>query len=219
MKKLAALALSGILAAAITGSVLAANEPFNIVKGTAKIDGKLDDFLAAKAQAITIAAPEWVNDVPDATDADDLSGTGYFMYDSKAIYAGFDVTDDTLEFNKYGRDIWNQDAIELWLDGKQFGFSASADDLTTVATADWMGTDAAVDAIYLKTAKGYIVEASIPIADLAAADVEIKQGGTLQISFGIDDCDEEGGNRVGMIVFPKGMAWGNPETFATGTFK
>jgi hypothetical protein len=219
MKKLVTLALTGIFAAALAGAALAANEPFDIVKGTAKLDGKLDDFIAAKAQGIKIAAPEWVNDVPDATDANDLSGTAYFMYDAKAVYFGIDVTDDVLEFNKYGRDIWNQDAIELWLDGKQFGFSASADDKKTAVTADWMGTDAAVDAVYVQTPKGYTIEASIPVADLAAADVEIKQGAKLQVSFGIDDADEEDGNRIGMIVFPKGMAWGNPETFATGTFK
>ncbi len=46
----------------------------------------------------------------------DLSARAWSAHDTKNFYFAFDVTDDAVVQNKTGRDMWEGDHVELWLD-------------------------------------------------------------------------------------------------------
>ena len=218
VKRAVILSLAALAATSWVSACLAENEPVNIVTGTAVVDGKLDEFVKAGALVCYMLGPDFLGSTSGIDSAADQSGNVYVMYDAKNLYWGADVTDDVLVMERAGGAIWENDAIEIWLDGKQFGASVSVDDGLPFVT-DWMGVGSTTKAAFAKTAKGWIMEASISLAELRDAGVDVVKGNSVQLALGLDDADTPGGGFEGHLYFPLSWAWGNPASFATATFK
>lgn len=215
MRKLAVFAMASICFAAAMVPAHAANEPYAIVKGTATIDGSTADFI--KAGAVPIVLKGSAMAYATVEDVDGLSALAYFMYDSKNLYVAVDVVDSSMDFGRDLNNWWDQDAIEFFIGAKQF---AMVIDPETNAPA-WGNTalkDATRAVSVKKTATGWSAEGAINIADLNdMGDTVLAPGATVQFSIGVDRSMSPEGGRVGLLYFPIGWAWGNVDTFATGT--
>ena len=212
-----ALILTLAAMALIAVPALATGEPVDVVKGTAVIDGKLDDFAAAKPITVTYDMhSQYGLEVADGPK--DNTAIFYPMYDDKFVYIGVKVTDDIVMFEKSGSDIWNSDAVEIWLGGLQFGVSISVED-GLVTVADWKGSGVATTAALIKTAEGWNAEIKLSIADLAGADVAVGKGLSIPFAVGINDQDVSDAGREMQNYFPTDWTHSVPDTFAIATFK
>lgn len=219
MKKAIIVSLAVLAATTWVSACLAENEPINVLSGTAVVDGKLDEYIKAGALVCHVFGPDFLKGGTSGIDsAADQSANIYAMYDAKNFYWAADVTDDVLVMERAGGSVWENDNLEIWFNDKQFGASVSVEDGLPFVQ-DWMGVGSATKAAFAKTAKGWIVEASISLAELKEAGVDVVKGASLQMAFGCDDSDTPGGGFEGQLFFPTTMAWGAPDTFATATFK
>lgn len=216
MKKLALLLVAWVCAAVPSVPVHAANEPYAIVKGTATVDASTAEFVKAGAAPIILKGAAMA--YATVEDVDGLSAAAYFMYDPKNLYVGVDVVDTSMDF---GRDLdnwWDQDAIEFFIGPKQF---AMVIDPSTGKPA-WGNSemkDATRAVSVKKTPTGWSAEGALSIEDLNSMfDAGIAPGAQIQFSIGVDRSLSPDGGRVGLLYFPIGWAWGNVDTFATGTF-
>lgn len=216
MKK-STLVLTLAAVAMMAAPAFATGEPVEVVRGTAVIDGKLDDFKAAKPITVTYDMHSQYG-LTVADGPKDNTVVFYPMYDDKFVYIGAKVTDDVAMFEKAGQDIWNSDAVEIWLGGLQFGISLSVED-GKVTVADWKGSEVSTLAALVKTAEGWNAEIKLSIADLAGLDVAVGKGLSIPFAVGINDQDVADAGREMQNYFPTDWTHSVPDSFAIATFK
>lgn len=218
MRKILTAMLCGLSIVSLVSSALAANEPVRIVRGTAVLDGNLDDFVAAGAEVCKLYPPDFSGKTQAPDNPEDQSAVVYAMYDDEYFYIGAKVTDDKVVMERSGSSIWENDEVGFWLEGYQFGIAVSKDDGKPFVQ-DWMNSWARSAAAFALTANGWIVEAKLSIADLRLAGVDIGKGKSIQFAVTTDDGDTPGGGWEGNLQFPKSWTWNQPSTFATATFE
>ena len=85
------------------------------VTAKVRVDGVLDEW--DENPSVVMDRQDQVAYNPHAWDGPrDLSARAWSGYDRENLYFAFDVTDDTVVQNKNGRDMWEGDHVELWLD-------------------------------------------------------------------------------------------------------
>ncbi|MGH7494697.1 MAG: sugar-binding protein [bacterium] len=199
-------------------------------------DGDLSEWSAIRPTVIsketgsTVAAGQ-------VTDANDLSANAYLAVDQNNLYVAFDVTDDLVysDLNRVGEQ---NDTPELfiglydWHGLPHTGFSNRSEpdyilrfnEDKAIISHWWQGNYdlLAAGEDYLWTpkappARGYIVEAKIPFATLAAAIPESndalfipQEGQRIPIAFAINDRDADNpdSEREGALSYF--ADWGNP---------
>lgn len=174
------------------------------------IDGSLGDWPGIRSIYID---PTWVSDAIDVDGDADLSGQAYLGYDDDNLYFAVRVTDDVLVFDREGVDIWQTDAVELWLNDAQIGFTRSSSGNDTAYV--WSGglNAANIQVAVAIEENGYTVEAAIPRAEVEKV-FPIQSGTAFKLAIGIDDSDVPGAERQGQIYLPRGWVWGDPSSFA-----
>jgi len=170
------------------------------LRGTPEaIDGDLSDWnLEAMPSAVLDVAEQLHSGAASWTDAEDLSGEFYVLWDDQNIYMAVIVKDDILSMNKTGGTIWNADCIEVFFsttnavpphdEHYQYGFNANNQ------TWNWCNMDGPgqsaigyLDVATVETADGYICEVSIPHGEIAALDWSV--GSAIGFHPVIDDTD------------------------------
>jgi hypothetical protein len=89
-------------------------------KANVKIDGKLDEWkleLFTDDQKIILTRKNGFINSGAIDDDDDFSAVVYTMYDQNNLYVATEVTDDALEKGFTGASNWQNDCIEIWIDG------------------------------------------------------------------------------------------------------
>jgi hypothetical protein len=84
-------------------------------EGPVKIDGRLDEWEHAPGVSPGPAA-EYDEGSTGPESAGDLSATARFLWDDKALYAAFDVTDDVFWQEASGMDVWRGDSVQVAFD-------------------------------------------------------------------------------------------------------
>lgn len=153
------------------------------IRNRITIDGNLNDWpiepaiKVAEEDNVVYGGVAWRG-------PDDLSYECYIGWDEDALYFAFDVTDDVVLQFKKGRDIWEGDHVELWLDldlegdfneavnsNDDFQIGLSPGDFSTLKEEVYIWAPVLPDEARYKerielasrrTATGYIVEARIP---------------------------------------------------------
>jgi len=85
-----------------------------------EIDGKLDEWdleLFADEQKIVLTEENGFINVGTIDDDEDFSAVIYAIYDSDSLYVAAEVTDDATENGFSGGNNWQNDCIEIWIDG------------------------------------------------------------------------------------------------------
>lgn len=212
-----ALALFGALLVSAAVSAGAAAAGVKVPAGpAAQVDGDLGEWGGGSATAIT---SKMVADAPDVKDDKDLSAQVYTRHDAQNLYVAVNVTDDVLVFERSGGDIWQTDAVEVWIGGSQFG--ATLDASGQAYLHSWQGADVSGAKVAVKKAgQGYAVEIALPYSLLKQVlGQEIKAGVSFPFAVGVDDADQSGGSREGQIYLPTGWKWGDTSTFTTATIE
>ena len=166
------------------------------------VDGKLDDWVrrlehsdwSGRLQVKKGDVLEWMKAPPiylntltshveagAVNSPDDLSAKVYLLWDDAQLYVAAVVTDDQVVTEHEGDQIWQDDAVELWLDCRhdavthtlfqddeyQIGISPAS--RTRNHAAGWAWRNPAADRVTAAmrvdsslTEQGYIVEASVP---------------------------------------------------------
>lgn len=169
------------------------------LKGTAKIDGNLNEWQLSYLQPAILDTKEQIFLGQNFWDGPkDCSGSFYLMWDDKNIYIGVIVKDDKIIMNKDGGNIWNADAIEIFFsttnavaghaEHYQYGFNAKNQ------RWNWCNMDGPgqQEPNYLQiassqTADGYICEASVEYKNMKSLD--FKAGNTIGFHPVIDDTE------------------------------
>jgi hypothetical protein len=192
--------LIGVLALLISNIAIAVDPPaehpktgeplvIDCLKGTPKIDGKLNDWmlnfltpavLDTKEQIFPGAAQgaaSWKNPA-------DSSGEFYLLWDDDNIYVASVMKDDKLSMKKAAGSIWNADCIEIFFsttnavpphaEHYQYGWNANNQ------IWNWCNMDGAGsrEPDYLKiesvkTGDGYICEVAIEYSNIKSLDFEV----------------------------------------------
>jgi hypothetical protein len=144
----------------------------------------------------------------------ELSGSFRWAWDDTNLYVHATVTDPTPMLNpNHGFDIWNGDAIEIFVGPKnvtqgggmqandtQIIISAQPQDASGTAEYYWYNarTDQPhIDAIVKPASGGYTIEAAIPLAGLYIDSVTTPE--QLRFDFGLDDGN--GTQRVSQFIW------------------
>lgn len=179
-----------------------------------RVDAKLDEWQFAVP--VVVDVEEQLYDVfkGDWTGPDDCSGTVYMMYDDKYIYVAGEFKDEKLIAGQTDGNIWQDECLEIFFDPEdielekpaccqihyQFGFAPSGPgDKPQVwnwcnpnsgkAQQDCSGyVDIASEVLDPYT--GYILEASVEIAELDDLKDIIEPGTVIGFHIAIDDADE-----------------------------
>ena len=193
------------------------------------VDGKLDDWVRRLEQhnwsaqlkvkkgdwleAIR-AVPAHVNTLTSKVEAgvvtnpDDLSAVVYTMWDDQKFYVAAMVTDDQVVTQHQGEDIWQDDAVEIWLDCRhdalthtlfqddeyQLGFSPASQGRNQAVAWAWRNpkADAVVKAMTVASSgrpDGYLIEAAIPWAVVDGCRPAV--GGMVGLNMSVVDKDAD----------------------------
>ena len=146
-----------------------------------EIDGNLDEWnfqspqTFAEKENVVHGRPSWKNE-------EDLSFQVMSMWDEGNLYFAFKVQDDKLVVAHQGKDLWEGDHVELWLDldlGKdfteavkssddiQFGFSPGnfanlKPEVTIWTPKEMIPMNGGIPIASVKTDNGYYLEIAIP---------------------------------------------------------
>jgi hypothetical protein len=85
-----------------------------------KIDGKLDEWkleLFEDKNKIVLTRKTGFINSGSISDDDDFSAVIYTLYDNDNLYLATEVTDDASETGFTGGNNWQNDCIEIWIDG------------------------------------------------------------------------------------------------------
>ncbi len=166
------------------------------------VDGTLDDWVrrlegsnwtgqleVKKGQTVQWirAVPVYVNTLTSKVEAgavgspDDFSAIVYTLWDEKRFYIAAVVTDNEVVTQHEGADIWQDDALEVWLDCRhdsmtktlfqddeyQLGFSPASRSRNHAVGWTWRNPQpepvtAAMQVASSLTPGGYVIEASLP---------------------------------------------------------
>ncbi len=169
------------------------------VLGGITIDGYMKDWPSTEA----IVLDKRFKDSGDFENDQDLMGEIRFAWDENALYFVVNVTDDDLIMRKTGKNIWMDDALEIYVDPDgdglywgnrkdiQLGFRAE-EDSTEVVSWSWFkdegdpGERRDVSAKAFVHEKGYLIEGAIRWTFLGIQpEVEL----TVRVSPSLHDID------------------------------
>ena len=153
----------------------------------------------------------------------DLAGSFRLLYDSQRLYLLVEITDNQPQTDS-GVDWWEDDGVELYLDGDrsrgssydgvndfQFGFRRQDQQIQLGANS--VAAPTGMNAVQVDTANGSRLEVSLPLAGLGISAVDGYQ-------FGLDlhlNDDDDGGARDRKLSWHGVVddAWENPSRFGT----
>lgn len=140
----------------------------------------------------------------------DFSAILYTLWDAQRFYVAAVVTDDEVVTQHEGADIWQDDALELWLDCRhdtvthtlfqddeyQLGFSPASRSRNRALAWAWRNPRpepviAAMQVASSLTPTGYLLEASVPWAVLQGCEPGIGKMIGFNISMADKDHDEQ----------------------------
>src|SRR5690606_36333109 len=81
-----------VVVSLVASVAMAANEPIKIKRGTAVLDGSLDEFIAAQAEIARFAPPEFASGHSKFDGPQDQSVVAYALYDDEWFYIAANVT-------------------------------------------------------------------------------------------------------------------------------
>ena len=204
-----------ILLVGLIGIAMAADKPANhpatnkslvleVLKGSPKIDGKLDDWsLDGLTPAVLDTKEQLFNGKGSWKNPADSSGMFYVLWDDKHLYIAAVMKDNKLSRQKKGGSIWNADCIEIFLsttkavaphaEHYQWGFNAN-EDIWNWCNMDGNGNREPdyLEVKATKTADGYICETSLAYKNVKK--LEFKAGKSMGFHPCFDDADD-GANR------------------------
>ncbi|MBN1794199.1 MAG: hypothetical protein JW844_04465 [Candidatus Omnitrophica bacterium] len=153
--------------------------------------GEVEDWMM-------MAPPSYVNKLTSRVEAGevstpkDFSMTFYCMWDEENFYFAAEVTDDAVVAQHEGDDIWQDDCIEVWFDGRydavtktmfqddeyQIGFSPRSKDRPKTIGWCWRNPNPQPVISNMKVASrltetGYILEVAIPFSALRGITPEV----------------------------------------------
>ncbi len=139
----------------------------------------------------------------------DLTATIRSRWDANNIYFALSMFDNRIVTDS--SQLWDDDQIELGIDGLLDHDPNGADDHQYVVTADGRQADGGVpssdfQAVVRPRIDGWDVEIAIPVSSLQAG--ALQQGGAMGFNFGVHD-DDDGG------VYDTRLLWGAAGTAAT----
>ena len=160
------------------------------------------------------AVPAYVNAITSRVEAgtvkgpDDFSAIVYTLWDAHNLYVAAIVSDDNVVTQHEGADIWQDDALEIWLDCRhdavthtltqddeyQLGFSPASQYRNHAVAWAWRNPRtepvvAAMKAASTLISGGYVLEASVPWAVLEGCQPAI--GGMMGFNISMVDKDED----------------------------
>ncbi|MBN1688094.1 MAG: hypothetical protein JW893_03250 [Candidatus Omnitrophica bacterium] len=136
------------------------------VAGTLEIDGYLNDWPNREAVVLQVSKNKETGAIQDD---EDLNGKFWFAWDEHALYFSAKVVDDNIVVRKTGRNIWQDDLVELFIDPDgdglqwegeqdfQIGFRVHEDD-EGVETWSWFRRGEDPQANAYVSARGYVAE-------------------------------------------------------------
>ena len=168
--------------------------------GSIEIDGYLRDW---SGKAILLSGQN--KESGEIQDDQDLSAETRFAWDEEALYFSAKVTDDSVILRKSGKNIWQDDMVEIFVDPEDDGlfWNHEADyqigfrnDLQSDQTHTWSwfqgGEDpsarAQVMAAGFTDSKGYIIEGAVRWSFLNFKPYE---GAALRLSIAVHDIDRD----------------------------
>lgn len=197
--------------------------------GPVQVDGKLEDWVrrlersdwtgqlkVKKGEVVEWmrAVPAHVNHIVSLVEAgtvsgpDDFSASVYTMWDDDRWYIAAVVRDDQVVTQHDGENIWQDDCVELWIDGRhdalthtlfqedeyQLGFSPASQYRNAAVAWAWRNARAqqvigAMEVASAMTPTGYIIEAAVPWKALQGLTPAI--GGLIGFNLSIVDKDED----------------------------
>lgn len=194
-----------------------------------EVDGKLDDWTrrlersnwAGQLEVKKGQTLKWVRAAPTPVNAltatvesgaidspEDFMANVYLLWDTTNLYVAAVVTDDEVQADHEGADMWQDDAVELWLDCRhdavtrtlfqddeyQLGFSPASAGRTHPVAWVWRNPEAetilpTVRVASELTGTGYVVEGSVPWSSLRGCAPAI--GGLIGFNISIADKDAD----------------------------
>jgi len=163
------------------------------------IDGDLSDWSLDVMPVARLDVQEQLHSgQANWTDAEDVSGEFYVLWDDQNVYIAAVVKDEKLSMNKTGGTIWNADCIEVFFstlnavsghaEHYQYGFNAQ--EQTWLWDDMEGGGQSAVpylEAAATETLDGYICEVAIPHGEITPLDWSV--GSAIGFHPVIDDTD------------------------------
>ena len=209
------------------------------VTGLLSIDGDLADWSAASCNKLGAADQITYGEAANWQGEHDLSAVACFLWDQDNLYLSVDVTDDVLEQQFSGVDLWHGDHVELWVDTQlqldfdsqhesaddfQLGFSPGNFDAVAPDIFIWTpptppeGYGSRIEYASRRTTTGYTVEARLPKLVLKGLRLEPQHAFGLTVA--VSDTDTPGSAQQETILAssPK-LLWGAPNTFNTLVLK
>ena len=153
----------------------------------------------------------------------DFSGSWRALYDSDNLYVLVTVADATLT-NDSGAEWWNDDVVEIFIDGDnnkgssydgindiQFGFRW--DDATVRAGGNSVQNTAGVEHVTFAVPGGYVLEAAIPWSVIGRQPT---LGALIGFDVAVDD-DDNGGARDAQVasLATSAQGWTDPSVFGS----
>ncbi|MFA6599808.1 MAG: glucoamylase family protein [Candidatus Omnitrophota bacterium] len=171
------------------------------VAGGMQIDGYLKDW----PNRTPLVLDQSFREFGYFADDTDLSAKVRFAWDEQALYLALNVTDDSVIARRNGRNIWQDDLVELYIDPAgdglrwrdsqdfQIGFRPTPGEETVEFWSWFQGDEShrrgqAVAARGYVHEKGYSVEASVRWEFLG---IEPAPGKEVRLSVGINDIDKD----------------------------
>ncbi len=176
------------------------------------VDGDLSDWVGIPGIFIYST---W-GQIPDEIRGEaDLSATAWIAYDEDNVYLAVRVTDNELVFERSGGNIWQNDCVELWIDGLQFGFAlVDGEPYAHVFSGRYRQDE--IDVAIVEELNGYTVEVALPVAEFRNTDIEAGQD--FRLAIGVDNANKSTSGRVGQIYYPDSFQFPQQETFAHAVF-
>lgn len=184
------------------------------IKGTPKIDGKVDAEWK-KVPRVRVSQP--IESLLVSSEEDMAVATVQLMWDETHVYALWRVTDKQLD--PEADEPWQQDSVELFLDQDKKGTTTyQADDAQYRVNCEGeiSGQGAGYNAEHVKAAtsvskNGYVVEMAVEI-DKVKLKPEMKLGLELQVN---DNAGDGTRNSVTKWVHTEDDSWEDTSNFGT----
>lgn len=169
--------------------------------GGAQVDGFMKDW--PNGAEITLDRTD--KELGALRDEKDLSAKVRFGWDERALYFVADVTDDSVIARKSGKNIWQDDIFEMFIDPQgdglkwssphdfQIGFRPAPGSETVEVWSWFQGGQAesmqgSISARAFVHEKGYLIEGAIRWEFLG---MEPKPGDTVRLSVAVNDVDKD----------------------------
>ena len=159
------------------------------------MDGRADEWAGIESNYLDAATAQYVGGTPSGPA--DISATLRCGWDAQAIYFFFDVSDDSIIADS--SNIWDDDGVEIALDGSRDRSCCSADDHQfsfavdgRIADFSTVQANPAARAAVVRRAGGYSIEAAVP-ANLVLSSAPMV-GIVTGFDWGLND-DDDGSRR------------------------